>query len=85
MKCSLSPRNVRPYRAPVCYRARMSWILPTPLLLFAGVVALLPMATLVRQPTSAPRLVAEVVWIAPAVLLIESALWAIDSRVEQRR
>jgi hypothetical protein len=32
----------------------MSWTLPTPLLLFAGVVALLPLAALVRRPTSTP-------------------------------
>ena len=37
----------------------MSWTLPVPLLLFAGVVALLPLVVLVRRPTSAPRLVAE--------------------------
>jgi hypothetical protein len=36
----------------------MSWILPTPLLLFAGVVALLPLASLVRHPVSLPRLMA---------------------------
>jgi hypothetical protein len=33
----------------------MSWILPTPLLLFAGVVALLPLLALGRRPTSALR------------------------------
>jgi H+/gluconate symporter-like permease len=46
----------------------MNWVLPTPLLLFAGVVALMPLAALVRRPTSAPRLVAEV------------ALWLIEQR-----
>ena len=38
---------------------RMSWTLPTPLLLFAGAVALWPLAAVVRRPTSTPRLVAE--------------------------
>jgi hypothetical protein len=37
----------------------MSWTLPTPLLLFAGVVALLPLVAVVRRPTPAPRLMAE--------------------------
>jgi hypothetical protein len=36
----------------------MSWTLPTPLL-FAGSVALCPLAAVVRRPTSLPRLVAE--------------------------
>jgi hypothetical protein len=37
----------------------MNWILPTPLLLFAGAVALLPLTSMVRRPTSLPRLVVE--------------------------
>jgi hypothetical protein len=55
----LAPRAAHADRTAVCYRARMSWILPTPLLLFAGVVALLPLAALLRRSTSAPHLVAE--------------------------
>jgi hypothetical protein len=39
-----------------------------PLLLFAGVVALLPLAALVRQPKSAPRLVVEAFITALAVI-----------------
>ena len=35
------------------------WTLRVPILLFAGIVARLPQATLVRRPTSAPRLVVE--------------------------
>jgi hypothetical protein len=34
----------------VCYLVGMSWFLPTPLLLFAGVVALWPLAVVVRRP-----------------------------------
>jgi hypothetical protein len=34
-----------------CDRARMSWILPTPLLLFAGLVALLPVMELASRPS----------------------------------
>ena len=33
--------------------------LPTPLVLLAGVMALLPLAAVVRRPTSAPRLVVD--------------------------
>jgi hypothetical protein len=51
----------------------MSWILPTPLLLFADVVALLPLAARVRRPTSAPRLVAEAFITTLAVI---AAVWA---------
>ena len=51
----------------------MSWILPVPLLLFAGAVALLPLAALVRRPTSAPRLVVEAFVVSLAVI---AAVWA---------
>jgi hypothetical protein len=40
----------------VCYCRAMSWILSVPVLLFAGVLALLPRASLVRRPTTARRL-----------------------------
>jgi hypothetical protein len=43
-----------------CYAALMTWTLPLPLLLFAGVVALVPLIALVRRPTSVPRLIVEV-------------------------
>jgi hypothetical protein len=49
---------------------RMSWILPVPLLLFAGVVALLPLAALVRPPTSTPRLTAKAFIITLAVIAL---------------
>jgi hypothetical protein len=74
----------RPGHEAVCHPARMSWLLPTPLLLFAGVVALLPLAALVRRPRSAPRLVAEVSIPALAVIalvwLVSVALWLIEHR-----
>ena len=41
---------------------RMSWLLPTPLWLFAGVVALL--SFLLRRPVSRPRLIVEVFAVA---------------------
>jgi hypothetical protein len=77
-------QKARPGRGAVCYRPRMSWILPTPLLLFAGVVALLPLAALVRRPTSTPRLVAEAFLTALAVIgvfwLAWVALWLLEQR-----
>jgi len=48
----------------------MNWVLPTPLLLFAGIGALLPMANLVRRRTSAPRLVAEAFVAALAMIAL---------------
>jgi H+/gluconate symporter-like permease len=54
----LSRGAALPDRKAVCYLAWMSWILPTPLLLFAGAVALLPLVSMVRRPVSLPRLVA---------------------------
>jgi hypothetical protein len=48
----------------------MSWILPLPLLLFAGVVALWPLAAVVRRPTSRPRLLAEAFGTTLAVIAI---------------
>jgi hypothetical protein len=50
----------------------MSWTLPVPLL-FAGVVALLPLVSPARRPTSAPRLVAEAFITAVAVIAV---VWA---------
>jgi hypothetical protein len=65
-------------------RPAVSWTLPLPLLLFAGVVALLPLMALVRRPTSAPRLVMEVFVTALAVIAAVwggwLALWLIEQR-----
>jgi hypothetical protein len=62
----------------------MNWTLPVPLLLFAGVVALLPLAALVRRSTSVSRLVAEVFAVTLAVLFAVWAarilLWLIEQR-----
>ncbi len=61
----------------------MSWLLPT-LLRFASVVALWPLAAIVRQPTSPPRLMAEAFITALAVIglvwLAWAALWLIEQR-----
>jgi hypothetical protein len=53
----------------------MSWSLPTTVLLFAGVVALLPLAALVRRSTSASRLVAEAFVTALAVIALVWLAW----------
>ena len=62
----------------------MSWVLPTPLLLFAGVVALLPLTRLLRRPVSGPRLMAEAFVTALAVIgafwLGWIALWLVEQR-----
>jgi hypothetical protein len=55
----------------------MSWILPTPLLLFSGVVALWPLAAVVRRPTSAPRLVVEAFVVALAVIALVWLAWGV--------
>jgi len=56
-------------------------------LLLAGVVALLPLAALVRRPTSAPRLVVEAFAVTLAVIaaawagwLAWVALWFLEQR-----
>jgi hypothetical protein len=55
----------------------MSWLLPVPLLLFAGVVAPLPLA--------APRLVMETFALTLAVIAVEWAGWLVLSLIEHRR
>ena len=62
----------------------MTWTLPTPLLLFAGVVALLPLTALVRRQTPAPRLLAEAFVTALAVILFVWLAWAALWLIEQR-
>ena len=60
----------------------MSWLLPTPLVLFAGVVALLPLAALVRRSVSGPRLMVETFAVTLAVIAVVwaglLALWLIE-------
>jgi hypothetical protein len=62
----------------------MSWTLPTPLLLFAGVVALWPLAAVLRWPTSAPQLMVETFVVTLAVIaavwLGWIALWVLEQR-----
>jgi hypothetical protein len=62
----------------------MNWILPAPLLLFAGVVALVPLAAVVRRQTSAPRLAAEAfittLAVIGAIWIMWVALWLIEQR-----
>ena len=62
----------------------MSWLLPPPLLLFAGVVALWPLAAVLRRPTSATRLVVEAFVTTLAVIarvwIAWAALWLIVQR-----
>jgi hypothetical protein len=53
----------------------MTWILPTPLLLFAGGVALWTLAAVVRLPTSSPRLVAEAFAVTLAVIAVVWLGW----------
>ncbi len=62
----------------------MSWNRPLLLLLFAGVVALLPLAALVRRPTSAPRLVAEAFVTALAVIALVWLAWVAVWLIERR-
>jgi hypothetical protein len=62
----------------------MSWLLPVPLLLFAGAVALLPLAAMVRRPTSAPRLVVEAFITALAVIAAVWASWVLLWLIEHR-
>ena len=62
----------------------MNWILPVPLLLFTGVVALLPLAALMRRPTSAPRLVVEVFFGTLAIIAFVWLGWVALGLIEQR-
>jgi hypothetical protein len=75
---------VHPEQEAACYRARMSWLLPLPLLLlFAGIVALLPLTEIVRRPTSAQRLVVEVFVVTLAVITAVWAAWVLLWLIEQ--
>jgi hypothetical protein len=62
----------------------MTWALPTPLLLFAGVVALWPLAAVVRRPTSGPRLFVEALGVTLAVVALVQLAWIALWLVEQR-
>jgi len=62
----------------------MSWPRPIPQLVLAGIVALLPLVTLVRRPTPAPRLVAEVFAVTLLVSAVVWANWVLLWLLEQR-
>ena len=68
----------------VCCRALTSWTLPTPLLLFAGAVALWPLAAVVRRPRLPPRLLAEAFGITVAVIALVQFAWLALWLIEQR-
>ncbi len=65
-------------------KPRVSWILPVPLLVFAGALALLPLAAVVRRPTPAPRLVVEAFAVTIAVIALVWLAWAALWLIEQR-
>jgi hypothetical protein len=62
----------------------MSWILPVPLLLFAGMVALRPLAALMRRPTAAPRLFSVAFVTALAIIALVWLAWVPLWLLEQR-
>jgi hypothetical protein len=62
----------------------MSWLLPVPLLLFAGVVSLLPLGVVVRRPTSATRLVVKAFVTTLAVIALVWLAWVALGLIEQR-
>jgi hypothetical protein len=80
----MCPVKTQPGREAVCYRGPINGILPTPLLLFAGVIALLPLKALVRLPTSAPRLLIEAFAVTLAVIALVWLAWVALWLSEQR-
>ena len=62
----------------------MSWGLPTPLLLFAGAAASVPLAFLLRRPASLPRLVRKAFNIALEVIAVVWLGWVAPWLIEQR-
>ena len=67
----------------------MRRILPVALLLFAGVVSLMPLLEIVRRPTSTPRLIVEALAATITVIAMVWAggalLWLIEQRWWTRR
>ena len=61
----------------------MWWSLPVALLI-AGVVALLPLARLLRRPVSGPRLFVEIFVTALAVIAAVWLRWVAPWLIEQR-
>ncbi len=62
----------------------MSWNLPLPLLLFAGAVALWPLAAVVRRSTSRLRLFQEALGVTFAVVALVQLAWIALRLLEQR-
>ena len=62
----------------------MSWILPAPLVLFAGAPALLPLATLVRRPVSLQHRMARTFAVTLAGIGLVWAGWLVLWWIEQR-
>jgi hypothetical protein len=59
-------------------------MLPAPMLLFAGAVALWPLAAVVRQPTSGRRVFVEALGVTLAVVALVQLGWAVLWLIEQR-
>ena len=82
---TVTRRGPQPDHKGVCSRALMSWTLPTPLLLFAGIVALWPLTTIVvHRPTSSPRLLVEAFAVTLAVIGAFWVAWVAYWLIEQR-
>ena len=58
--------------------------MPLPLLVFAGAVALWPLAAVMRRPTSAPRLAVEAFVVALAAIALVWLAWVALWLLEQR-
>jgi hypothetical protein len=68
----------------VRYDPAMNWVLPLPLLLFAGILALVFVPTLARRPVSLPRLALEAFLSALVVVGAVWVLWIAYWLLEQR-
>jgi hypothetical protein len=66
------------------YDPAVSWLLPTPMLLFAGVVALIFVPVLSRRPVSQARLAVEAFACAHLSVAVVWAAWIILWLIEQR-
>ena len=62
----------------------MTWILPTPLLLCAGVAAFVPLASLLRRPVSLPRLLVEAFAVTLVVIATFWLGWVAVWLIEQQ-
>ena len=80
----LAPRRYGPPMRLSNTLRRRSWLLPTPLLIVAGVVAVVPLAFLLRRPVSLPRLIVEAFAVTLAVIALVwlgwVTLWLLEHR-----